>query len=246
MKRANIYRLLVCNVLGVLLLGSWLLSRPLGDYQGLWRLLDQSCFYFFNQLVGQSKVFLYFVALVNLRAFDIIAFVAMLAIYYSYYRKANVEGKRWLFCVGVAMLVSAVIVKQFDKLLPIDRVSASVFFDQLYHNVNWISQLSGLPAKERAASSFPGDHGMMLLIFAVYMWRYISRSAFLKALAVFIIFSLPRIMGGAHWFTDVYVGSVSFVLIVVSWLVLTPAADIFLRWLEPKLPLRWFIVKRGR
>ena len=32
---------------------------------------------------------------------------------------------------------------------------------------------------------------MMLLIFAVYMWKYIGKDAFVKALAVFIIFSLP-------------------------------------------------------
>ena len=51
---------------------------------------------------------------------------------------------------------------------------------------------------------------MMLLIFAVYMWKYIGKDAFIKAMAVFIIFSLPRIMGGAHWVTDVFVGSVSF------------------------------------
>lgn len=184
---------------------------------------------------------MYFTAVVNLRAFDVIAFIAMLGIYYSYYRKSNVEGKRWLFCIGIAMLVSAVVIKQFDKLLPIDRASASIYFDQLYHNVNWLSQLSGLAAKDKSASSFPGDHGMMLLIFSVYMWKYIGKEAFCKALAVFVIFSLPRIMGGAHWFTDVYVGSVSFVLLVLSWILLTPAADRFISWLEPKIPLRFFV-----
>ena len=60
-------------------------------------------------MLTTSKAFMYFVAFINLRAFDIVAFVAMLAIFYSYYRKSNVEGKRWLFCVGVAMLVSAIV-----------------------------------------------------------------------------------------------------------------------------------------
>lgn len=85
---------------------------------------------------------------------------------------------------------------------------------------------------------------MMLLIFAVYMWKYIGKDAFIKAMAVFIIFSLLRIMGGAHWFTDVFVGSVSFVLLVLSWILLTPLSDIFIGWLEKKLPLRWFVKKR--
>ena len=244
MKKNDLVWIIVCNLLGALLLGSWFACTPGSVYHGFWMELDKSIFYFFNQLLAASKSFALFVGIVNLRAFDLIAFVAMLVIYYSYYRKSNVEGKRWLFCIGVAMLLSAVIIKQFDKLLPIDRMSASVYFDQLYHNVNWVSQLSGLPAKDRAASSFPGDHGMMLLIFAVYMWKYIGRAAFFKALAVFVIFSLPRIMGGAHWFTDVYVGSLAFVLLVLSWILLTPAADVFISWLEPKVPLRFFVKKR--
>ena len=244
MKKNNLIWIIICNILGALLLGSWLASTPTAGYHGPWLALDQSVFYFFNQHLAKGTAFTYFIAFVNLRAFDVVAFVAMLAIFYSYYRKSNVEGKRWLFCIGVAMLVSAVIIKQFDKLLPIDRASASVYFDQLYHNVNWVSQLSGWSAKDRSGSSFPGDHGMMLLIFAVYMWKYIGKDAFIKAMAVFIIFSLHRIMGGAHWFTDVFVGSVSFVLLVLSWILLTPLSDIFIGWLEKKLPLRWFVKKR--
>ncbi len=245
MKKENLKWVIICNLLGALLLGSWFACTPGGVYHGLWLTLDKGIFYFFNEALSASKAFALFVGIVNLRVFDVVAFVAMLGIYYSYYRKSNVEGKRWLFCIGVAMLVSAVIIKQFDKLLPIDRVSASVYFDQLYHNVNWVSQLSGLAAKDKSASSFPGDHGMMLLIFAVYMWKYIGKDAFIKGLAVFVIFSLPRIMGGAHWFTDVYVGSVSFVLLVLSWILLSPAADMFISWLEPKVPLKLFVKKRG-
>ena len=139
MKKNNLIWIIICNILGALLLGSWLASTPTAAYHGPWLALDQSVFYFFNQKLAQGTAFTYFTAFVNLRAFDVVAFVAMLAIFYSYYRKSNVEGKRWLFCIGVAMLVSAVIIKQFDKLLPIDRASASVYFDQLYHNVNWVS-----------------------------------------------------------------------------------------------------------
>ena len=117
MKKNNLIWIIICNILGALLLGSWLASTPTAGYHGPWLALDQSVFYFFNQKLAQGTAFTYFTAFVNLRAFDVVAFVAMLAIFYSYYRKSNVEGKRWLFCIGVAMLVSAVIIKQFDKLL---------------------------------------------------------------------------------------------------------------------------------
>jgi membrane-associated phospholipid phosphatase len=40
------------------------------------------------------------------------------------------------------------------------------------------------PHKDNTASkdSFPGDHGMMLLIFASFMWRYFGLRAFIIAL----------------------------------------------------------------
>lgn len=240
LKKKNLLLAAACNLLGILLFGSWYAT----EFQGFWFEIDKAIFYFFNQLLPVSKSFLYLVALTNLRAFDLVSFACMLLIYYGYYRKANVEGKRWLFCIGAAMLVSAVIMKQFDRMLPIDRVSASVYFDQLHHNVNFVRLLSGWPAKDSAGASFPGDHGMMLLIFTAYMWKYIGRGAFQKCLAVFIIFSLPRIMSGAHWFTDIAIGSISFALVILSWLLLTPASDIFIEWLEKRLPLRYFTRKR--
>lgn len=240
MQNKKLLLLGVCNILGLVLFGTWYAT----EYQGFWFEIDKTIFYFFNRLLPAHENFLYLVAFVNLRLFDLVPFAIMLLIYYGYYRRANVEGKRWLFCIGVAMLVSAVIMKQFDRMLPIDRASASLYFDGLYHNVNFVSQLSGWPAKDRAGASFPGDHGMMLLIFAAYMWKYIGRAAFYKSLAVFVIFSLPRVMSGAHWFTDIAAGSVSFALVILSWLLLTPAADIFIERLEKILPLRYFTLKR--
>lgn len=240
MKKNNLRWIIICNILGFLLFASWFITQ----YHGFWFEIDKAIFYFFNEQLPLSKGFMYFVAFVNLRAFDLVAFIAMLGIFYSYYRKSNVEGKRWLFCVGITMLVSAIIMKQFDRMLEIDRVSASIFLDQMYHNVNYVSELSGWPAKDHSASSFPGDHGMMLLIFVTFMWKYMGRSALWKSLAVFVVFSFPRIMSGAHWFTDVFVGSVSFALVILSWILLSPAWDIMIEWLEKRVPLRYFLMKR--
>lgn len=239
-KQENLKWIIICNILGLLLFGSWFITH----YQGFWFEIDKAIFYLFNEQLVLSKAFMYFVAFVNLRAFDIVAFLAMLGIFYSYYRKSNVEGKRWLFCVGVAMLFSAIIMKQFDRMLEIERESASIFLEQMYHNVHFVSELSGWPAKDQSGSSFPGDHGMMLLIFVAYMWKYMDKGAFWKSLAVFVLFSFPRIMSGAHWFSDIFVGSVSFALVILSWILLSPAADIVIEWLEKRVPLRYFVMKR--
>ncbi len=240
LAKTKIYQALLCTVAGLLLFGSWYLD----PYSGFWFALDKKIFYFFNSLLTANKTFMYFVAAVNLRIFDIVSLAAMAFIMYGYYKNANVEGKRWLFCVGATMLLSAVLIKQLDFLIPADRVSASVYFNNLEHNVNFVSQLSGWPAKDRSSGSFPGDHGIMLMIFACFMWKYLGRRAFAKALVVLVVFSLPRIMSGAHWFTDIAVGSLSVVLVGLSWILLSPFADRVTGLLEKYVPLRWFLLKR--
>lgn len=240
MIRKNLFYIVISNILGLFIFFSWYMT----EFNGLWFEIDKQIFYYFNKMLLPDVFFTYFVAFVNFRAFDLVAFIAMLLIYYKYYRKSNAEGKRWLFCIGIAMLFSTIILKQFDNMLPIDRISASRYFDNLYHDVNFVSEITQWPTKDQSSTSFPGDHGMILLIFSVYMWKYIGIKAFLQGLGVFIIFSLPRIMSGAHWFSDIYAGSISFVLIILSWIILSPVADIVISWLENKIPLRYFIRRR--
>lgn len=77
---------------------------------------------------------------------------------------------------------------------------------------------------------------MMLMVFTVFMLRYLGKRAFAIALLITVIFSMPRLMIGAHWFTDIMVGSLSVVLVGASWLLMTPASDKVVGWLDRKLP----------
>lgn len=77
---------------------------------------------------------------------------------------------------------------------------------------------------------------MMLLIFTFYMLRYFGKKAFAASLFVVIVFSMPRIMSGAHWLTDVVVGSGSICSIVLSWMLLTPASDRIIALFDRYLP----------
>lgn len=225
-----------CNLAALLLFFSWYL--PAGH--GFWFDIDKNIFYFFNHLVAENNAFLYFVAFTNFRGFDAVAFIIMLLIFLYYYFRQDSAGKRKMFCMGIAMLLSVVLVKIADGRLDINRLSASAYFESIREPVNYVSKMTGWNVKDKSATSFPGDHGMMLLIFTSFMGRYYGKKAFLSSLLVFLVFSLPRIMSGAHWFTDVAVGSVSIVLIIMSWILLTPLSDKFIQWLEPKLPLSFF------
>lgn len=77
---------------------------------------------------------------------------------------------------------------------------------------------------------------MMLLIFASFMWRYFGRRAFTISLIIFVVFAFPRVMIGAHWFTDIAVGSLSAVLIGAPWVLMTSLSDKTIAWFDRSLP----------
>ena len=136
--------------------------------------------------------------------------------------------------MGILMLLFAVAIKQTGRFLPIAHPSPTLFFE----NVTRLSELVDIPAKDADRNSFPGDHGMMLLIFASFMWRYFGRRAFAIALVIFVVFAFPRVMIGAHWFTDIAVGSLTAVLIGAPWVLMTPLSDNVIALFERYLPGR--------
>lgn len=228
MSFARFSSILVLNVLGIGLFLSWYLP----ENHGFWLTLDSHIFFYFNRLLVDSPTFLHLVAITNNRAFDGCALVAMGLLYLSFYLKATSTERRRLLILGFIMLLTAVVLNQAGHLLPVQHASPTLYFS----DVNRVSDLTGIPTKDASSDSFPGDHGMMLMIFAAFMLRYFTRTAFAIGLAIMVIFSSPRIMIGAHWFTDIAVGSLSVVLVGLSWWLLTPASDATIALLNRLLP----------
>ncbi|UVO09988.1 phosphatase PAP2 family protein [Pectobacterium polonicum] len=228
MSFARLSSILVLNVLGIGLFLSWYLP----ENHGFWLTLDSHIFFYFNRLLVESPTFLHLVAITNNRAFDGCALIAMGLLYLSFYVKATPAERRRLLIIGFIMLLTAVVLNQAGHLLPVQHASPTLYFS----DINRVSDLTGIPTKDASSDSFPGDHGMMLMIFAAFMLRYFTRTAFAIGLTIMVVFSLPRIMIGAHWFTDIAVGSLSVVLVGLSWWLLTPASDAAVALLNRLLP----------
>ncbi|WP_459176596.1 phosphatase PAP2 family protein [Ewingella americana] len=228
MWRRNLPTILLCNALGIALF----LSYYLPIHHGFWLPIDTSIFFYFNRHLATSDTFLHLVAITNNRAFDGISLLVMGVLYLSFYIKRDTAERRRMIIIGVVMLLTAVVLNQLGHLLPISHKSPSLSFP----GVNRVSQLTGIATKDASGDSFPGDHGMMLMVFCCFMLRYLGKGAFAMAMLITIIFSLPRVMIGAHWFTDIAVGSMSVVLAGASWWLMTPASDALVNWLDHKLP----------
>ncbi|HAT4984624.1 TPA: phosphatase PAP2 family protein [Serratia marcescens] len=230
MTRRNLPFILFFNSLGIALFLSWFLPANHGG----WFTLDSAIFFFFNRHLATDPAFLHLVAITNNRAFDVISLLAMGLLYLFFYLKQDAAGRRRLVITGVVMLLTAVVLNQLGHLLPVKHPSPTLTFD----NINRVSELTGIPTKDASGDSFPGDHGMMLIIFSCFMLRYFGRGAFAVALLITLVFSLPRVMIGAHWFTDIAVGSLSVVLVGASWVLMTPCSDWIVERLNRLLPGR--------
>ena len=151
----------------------------------------------------------------------------------GYWLKEDSDGRRRILIIGLVMLLAAVVINQLAQhLMPVKRASPTLFFSDIYR----VSDLINFSTKDASRDSFPGDHGMMLLIFASFMWRYFDRRAFALALIIFVVFAFPRVMIGAHWFTDIAVGSVTAILIGIPWVLMTPLSDRIVALFDRYLP----------
>ena len=232
MTKQKIIGLALCNVLGIALFLSW----DLPPLHGFWYVPDCDIFFLFNHWIATSEAFCYFVAFTNLRPFDAVAFLFMLGIFCYHYRRQDANGRRWMIAMGLTMVVAIIIEKQFDMAMNFHRPSPTKYFLDAGVPVVKVSELTGWPAKDYAGASFPGDHGMMLLIFTCFMLRYFGKKTFFACLAVFVAFSLPRMMSGAHWMTDVVEGAGSIACVVLSWMLLTPMSDWIIGWFMKHMP----------
>lgn len=228
MSKRNLLLILLLNSVGIILFFSWYLPMN----HGFWFVIDKNTFFYFNQHLVTSPVFLKLVALTNNRAFDGCSLLAMGLLYLSLYVARDSNGRRHMLTIGVVMLLTALVLNQLGHALPVQHASPTLYFD----GINRVSELTGFPTKDSSSDSFPGDHGMMLMVFSAFMLRYFGGKAFAISLLITVVFSLPRVMIGAHWLTDIIVGSLSIVLVGLSWWLLTPASDLLIEAIERRLP----------
>jgi membrane-associated phospholipid phosphatase len=174
------------------------------------------------------------VAITNNRLFDLVALGCMGLILATCFFRAQGEARRRLVAMGIVMLLGALVINQLGHLLPVSRPSPTLMVDGALR----VTELSAIPTKDSAGDSFPGDHALFLMIFAGFALPYLPRRAAVIAVLMVPLFSAPRILAGAHWLTDVYVGALCLALICLPPLLLTPLSDRLIDRLAPRLP-RW-------
>lgn len=215
----QIKRLLVCHALAAFLLVSLFSSMS------FWAFIDIPFFKWINSSLDGRPNWQLFWALANHKWADWVEDLCVLLFFFAYVKQAG-RGLRLkriaelLICVlCIAAIIYFVNKTLFRENLKIPRLSPTLVVDPCVHLSD---QISWMKIKDVSSASFPGDHATTAILFAA-MFTYLAGGRLgLLAIGYAIFLCLPRLITGAHWLSDVLVGSGSIALVTLSWIFCTP------------------------
>ena len=211
---------LLLNVLALIIFYSWIN----GSTRVYWEALDAWSFEVFNGSLFQSSYWWSGMwAILSVRIADI--FPLFFILLFFYFNNVLFEkNQRFYGLVGfVTLLVLMLIVREFlDFYIEYKDLSRSSPSLQLDSVIRLSELYPNLPLKDSSGSSFPGDHAAVLITWLGYCLFFVRNFWSWIATLLVIFFSLPRLIAGAHWLSDILVGGVSIALIALAFGLYTP------------------------
>ncbi len=217
---------LICaNLIAILLFASWLLEPT----RSLWLVLDERIFWAANQSLAEGELWQQLWAVANHRAFDIVAALSMVLLYGHYVLFRQRENINRYIAIGLLLTIAITLMLQGSKLIPIERPSGTMLYTEALRLSELVPYIA---TKDISGDTFPGDHGLVLLLFAGFLIYNLPRSYGIIAMLLAIIFTLPRLMSGAHWLSDELVGAIGLSALGLGWILATPLHNRVVGWLE--------------
>lgn len=227
--------LLVCHVLAALILASWVWPAS----RQYWDQFDAAAFHLLNGSLGSSVIWDSLWAVASIRVFDILVGAVLLALLIRQDWLFSEQQLRPALFTFVGLLIVLLVIRVlFTKVathLGWQHQSPSMHFVNAYHlsdHFPWLERV--FEVKDRSSKSFPGDHASVLLIWGLFMALYARGAKLAVVAALTMLFMLPRLVAGAHWFSDDFVGGLAIALLSLGWGYCTPlGAQIaaLLQWL---------------
>lgn len=243
----NIKNLVFCH-LSVLFLVWTLFFPPVQQF--FWKPVDESFFKLLKSLIEESHFWQTFWAMANHRMADFLEDFVFIAFFLwvlktTPYEQRKQKTAEFLFLLLYAALIILLINDfVFRQCIHIKRHSPSLVLDsftRLSEQVTW------LKVKDKASNSFPADHATTALIF-IGSFLYLSKKKRIRlATCLYGVFlCIPRLIAGAHWLSDILVGSFSILLILGSWAFYTPFASFFIEKIKIFISSTFFSLKQTK
>ena len=233
-------RLALCQGLAFGLLLLWLI--PAVRFQLL--AFDAELFQALNAPLAQSTAWLYLWTFFSLRPVDALVGLVLLALLIRGDWAYPAPQVRPALAAFVGLLMVLLIVRTLltkgieayglQHASPSDALAGAYLLSDRFPGLE-----HGWELKDRSGASFPGDHASVLL-WALFMAHFTRGGRRLLVVVLAVLFMLPRLVAGAHWGSDDYIGGLALALGVLSLGLHTPLAAGFARQGERLLtpPLR--------
>lgn len=214
-------QLLLCHIIGALLMATlfWPVTKV------YWDMLDVAFFKLINSTLRDRPFWQVFWAMANHKLADWIEDLCILGFFIAYVRTAHKSLKKrkiseLIFCiVYIAAILYFINRVLFRENLDIPRLSPTLVVDdsvRLSQHIDWMK------IKDDSSKSFPGDHGTTALLFAASFSYLAGWRLGVLATLYGAFLCMPRLITGAHWLSDVLVGSGTITLVFLSWAFCTP------------------------
>jgi len=220
--------LLFWNAIGVLLFTS--LFNPWTA--PLWNKIDTAFFYFINQPLKTNQNLRIFWAIANHRFADWFEDLCILGFYVAAIWKTQKslrmkKGLELFFCVLLTALTILAINRLLCRdLLRLRRTSPTLMLENSVHLSDF---LPWIDVKVDSNKSFPGDHATTAIMITCSYAYLVRGKLAIIALLYGIFLCLPRLAAGAHWLSDIVVGSGCIVIFSLSWGLLSPLREVFIK-----------------
>lgn len=201
-----------------------------------WDALDTAVHAFVNPTLAAAGAWQTLWAIANWRPFDLVAAVIIFGFVLAWLREdaGQVHSRLAQFLTFCILLL---IGKAVEHLL-LDftgyrRQSPTLTFPdavRLSEFVSWIS------VKDRGSTVFPGDHAFVIFATVGFIRIRMGRATGMLAALILVPFTLPRLVAGAHWLTDIAVGGLGMALVLLSLAYATPFAARFAAGIERRAP----------
>lgn len=214
----SLRRPLLLNALGLAIIFTWAMPSFT-----LWDHFDDHIFWFFNHTISaDNPSWTTLLATMNSRLFDPVVIVMMLALMgLGCQRDPKGGWPRWVG-IGVTMILTAGVTALLVRFFVTYTHESPTL---RYPGSTRITELVSFSTKATSNRSFPGDHGIMAMIFTGFMLAFGDRLVRSLSLVLLVLAAAPRVVVGAHWFTDILVGSLAIVLLILPWVLCTPLAE---------------------
>lgn len=196
-----------------------LLSFLLIPHAYLWGPVNHTLFKTFNSTLYLGKPIQLLWALLNHRVNDWVIDLVFFSFFINYIKTTDHKSKLHktieLFMIVSIMYFTIFVINKtiFRYYFPIQINSPSIVYSN-YLNLNTL--IPFIKSKVYAYSSFPGDHATTAMLF-YFLTKPLFKPKASKLIGFYIVFLiLPRLVAGAHNFTDILLGSLPIAFITAS------------------------------